>query len=189
MDSTSISSYQIGNVCLFKWRHSVITFAHFAGPLKQFMWILWFIILAETLNEETCGIITCMILHAKCVICLLCPKTNKNKRFLATFELSKGFAFLQMHRMWMWILCFIILREKMNEETYHIIVQSNSTILLLSNPEFSSNLTSLETQFMWILWFIILTEKINEETYGVITCMYVWVWMQSMWLVFNNSLP
>ena len=109
------------------------------------MWILWFIILTETLNEETCGIITCMILHAKYVICLLCPKTNKNKRFLATFELSKGFAFLQMHRMWMWILCFIILREKMNEETYHMIVQSNSTIHFLSNPEFPINLTSLET--------------------------------------------
>ena len=71
----------------------------------------------------------------------------------------------------MWMLYSIILTEKLNEKTCHMIVQSNSTILLLSNPEFSSNLTSLETQFMWILWFIILTEKINEETCGVITCM------------------
>ena len=28
----------------------------------QLMWILWFSIFTETLNEETCGVITCMIL-------------------------------------------------------------------------------------------------------------------------------
>ena len=103
-------------------------------PLKQFMWILCFIILTEKLNAETCRVITCMSLHAKYVISLqqffhlsqikakgFSPLLNNQKVSVHFFKYKRKTSLSNSLKQFMWMLWFIILTEKLHEETCGVI--------------------------------------------------------------------
>ena len=99
------------------------------------MWILWLMILTETLNEETHGVITCMILHVKYVINLqqffhltqikakgFSPLLNNQKVSVHFFKCKRKPPLSNSLKEFMWILWCIILTETLNEKTCGVII-------------------------------------------------------------------